>query len=64
MEPLDWMKDELEKTEIEGRFNCPNDKCGAKIGGYDWRGSRCSCGKWVIPGIHLQIARVDEVKSK
>lgn len=61
-EPLDWMMAELDKSELEGKFNCPNDKCGAKIGAYSWRGSRCSCGKWVIPAFHLQSNKVDEVK--
>ena len=60
-EPLSWMKQELEKQEIEGKFSCP--KCSAKIGGYSWRGSRCSCGKWMIPAIHLQSAKVDNIRK-
>lgn len=59
-EPLDWMQCELAKQEIEGKFACP--KCDAKVGGYSWRGSRCSCGKWMIPALHLQAAKVDEMK--
>ncbi|ODV88293.1 hypothetical protein CANARDRAFT_188601, partial [[Candida] arabinofermentans NRRL YB-2248] len=60
IEPIVWMKDELMKGELEGKFNCP--KCEAKVGGYSWRGSRCSCGKWMIPAIHLQKAKVDQAK--
>lgn len=60
-EPLTWMKEELEKGELEGKFMCP--KCIAKVGGYSWRGSRCSCGKWMIPAIHLQSAKVDSIKN-
>lgn len=60
VEPILWMKDELEKSEIEGKFNCP--KCETKIGGYSWRGSRCSCGKWMIPSLHIQRAKVDSFK--
>ncbi|CCE80244.1 Piso0_003347 [Millerozyma farinosa CBS 7064] len=57
-EPLNWMRPELEgKGELEGKFSCP--KCQCKIGGYSWRGSRCSCGKWMVPAIHLQSAKVD-----
>lgn len=59
-EPTEWMKSELEKQELEGKFACP--KCEAKVGGYSWRGSRCSCGKWLIPAIHLQLAKVDEMR--
>ncbi|KAG7195867.1 tyrosine protein phosphatase yvh1 [Scheffersomyces spartinae] len=57
-EPVNWMKDELVgKGDLEGKFQCP--KCVSKVGGYSWRGSRCSCGKWMIPAIHLQSAKVD-----
>ncbi|MCP8718429.1 MAG: dual specificity protein phosphatase family protein [Asgard group archaeon] len=59
-EPVRWMKEELDKSEIEGKFQCP--KCSSKVGGYSWRGSRCSCGKWMTPAIHLQDAKVDCIK--
>ncbi|CCK73095.1 tyrosine protein phosphatase YVH1 KNAG_0M02420 [Huiozyma naganishii CBS 8797] len=59
MEPLNWMKPELQgKQELEGKFLCPN--CDFKVGGYNWKGSRCSCGKWVIPAIHLLSNKVDQ----
>ncbi|KAI5967684.1 YVH1 [Candida margitis] len=61
-EPVDWMREELEKSEIEGKFQCP--KCSSKVGGYSWKGSRCSCGKWMVPAIHLQDAKVDNIKTK
>lgn len=61
-EPVSWMREELEKQEIEGKFACP--KCQAKVGGYSWRGSRCSCGKWMIPALHLQLAKVDEMVKR
>lgn len=60
-EPLEWMQPELEKQEIEGKFACP--KCTHKVGGYSWRGSRCSCGKWMVPALHLQSAKVDQMAS-
>ncbi|CCE65964.1 hypothetical protein TPHA_0N01830 [Tetrapisispora phaffii CBS 4417] len=60
VEPLNWMKEELQgKQELEGKFACPN--CTSKVGGYNWKGSRCSCGKWVVPAIHLQTNKVDTV---
>lgn len=58
VEPLNWMKEELQtKQELEGKFACPG--CSGKVGGYNWKGSRCSCGKWVVPAIHLQADKVD-----
>ncbi|KAH3900107.1 probable Tyrosine-protein phosphatase YVH1 [Saccharomycodes ludwigii] len=63
VEPLNWMKEELQgKQQLEGKFNCPN--CESKIGGYNWKGSRCSCGKWMVPAIHLLAAKVDKVPAK
>ncbi|KAM9897551.1 hypothetical protein OXX79_006816 [Metschnikowia pulcherrima] len=58
-EPMAWMGSELEKQDMEGKLCCP--KCDAKVGGYSWKGSRCSCGKWMIPALHLQTAKVDSM---
>ncbi|OHE92175.1 dual specificity phosphatase [Colletotrichum orchidophilum] len=64
VEPLGWMREELEKGTLEGRLSCPNQKCGAAVGRYSWRGFRCSCGGWVTPGFSLQKGRVDEVAAR
>ena len=61
MEPVIWMKPELEKGLLQGKFGCP--RCNAKIGSYSWKGGKCSCGKWVTPAIEIQRARVDEVPA-
>lgn len=61
-EPTAWMGPEMDKQEMDGKLNCP--KCDAKVGAYSWKGSRCSCGKWMTPAIHLQTAKVDKVIAK
>ena len=50
-EPLEWMNGE------EGKKTCP--KCNIKIGTLKWSGSKCSCGRWVAPGIQIPYSRVD-----
>ncbi|KAI9754265.1 MAG: hypothetical protein M4579_004796 [Chaenotheca gracillima] len=62
LDPLSWMRPELEQGKMEGRFECP--KCRANVGKYAWQGMACSCGHWIIPGISLARGRVDEVKSR
>ena len=37
-EPLSWMQNQLENGELSGRILCPNVKCGAKLGTFDWSG--------------------------
>ncbi|KAL6862270.1 tyrosine protein phosphatase [Trichoderma novae-zelandiae] len=64
VEPLSWMRAELEKGELSGRLSCPNPKCGAGVGRYDWKGFRCSCGARQDPAFSLQKARVDEELSR
>ena len=44
-----WMEPFLEAGEIAGKIICPNKKCGAKLGNYDWAGVKCGCKEWVIP---------------
>lgn len=59
VEPVSWMRPELEQGKLEGKLSCP--KCSSKIGSYHWQGEKCSCGLWVTPAIQIQRARVDEV---
>lgn len=63
-EALLWMRSELEQGKLEGRLECPNQKCGTNVGKYAWQGLKCTCGKWVSPGISLARGRLDAVKSK
>ncbi|MCJ1315152.1 tyrosine protein phosphatase yvh1 [Xylographa vitiligo] len=64
LDPLSWMRPELEMGKLEGRLECPNPKCNTNVGKYAWQGMRCSCGGWVVPGISLARGRVDEIKSR
>lgn len=62
-EPLNWMKQELQgKGDMDGKFQCP--KCSCKVGGYSWKGTRCSCGRWMVPALHLLTAKIDFVKTQ
>ena len=46
---MDWMKPFLDYGVISGKIICPNKKCNAKLGNYDWAGVCCSCKEWVTP---------------
>lgn len=61
VEPLTWMEPFLSKGDISGKITCPNEKCGAKIGNYDWAGVQCGCREWVTPGFCIARNKVDEV---
>ncbi|GAA5940918.1 dual specificity protein phosphatase family protein [Sporobolomyces koalae] len=63
VEPLSWMSSMLENGALAGKITCPNTKCGAKLGNFDWAGNQCSCGAWVCPGFALNVSRVDEIKA-
>lgn len=39
----------LKNGDISGKIVCPNDKCNAKIGNFDWAGVQCGCKEWVTP---------------
>lgn len=60
IEPLSWMRSELEKGELGGRLLCPGARCGASVGRYEWKGFKCTCGGWVVPAFTLQRSRVDD----
>ncbi|KAK8433473.1 hypothetical protein IWX49DRAFT_571023 [Phyllosticta citricarpa] len=61
VDPLSWMRPELEQGKLDGRLECPNPKCRSHVGKYAWQGMRCSCGDWVVPAISLAKGRIDEV---
>lgn len=61
LHPLSWMRPTLERGELAGRLECPNEKCGASVGRYAWQGFECSCGEWVVPAFSLAAGKVDEV---
>lgn len=64
VEPLSWMRATLELGELNGRLLCPNPKCGAGVGRYDWKGFKCSCDGWVCPAFSLQRSKVDEMVKR
>jgi dual specificity phosphatase 12 len=61
LDPLSWMRPELEQGKLEGRLECP--KCNTNVGKYAWQGMQCSCGEWVVPGISLAKGRIDEARK-
>ena len=46
---MKWMEPFLEQGHMAGKIMCPNKKCNAKLGNYDWAGVCCSCKEWVVP---------------
>ncbi|KAF1921926.1 hypothetical protein BDU57DRAFT_66776 [Ampelomyces quisqualis] len=61
LDPLSWMRPQLEQGKLEGRLECP--KCRANVGKYAWQGMQCNCGEWVVPGISLSKGRIDEARK-
>jgi len=61
VEPMQWMEPFLETGDIAGKIVCPNKKCGAKLGNYDWAGVCCGCKEWVVPGFCISRSKVDEI---
>jgi hypothetical protein len=50
-EVLPWMRQGEDKlAEVEGKIVCPNVKCGARLGSYNWSGTQCSCSS---PLLHI-----------
>ena len=62
IDPLSWMRPELEQGKLDGRLECP--KCKTHVGKYAWQGMQCSCGDWIVPGISLAKGRIDEARSR
>ncbi|KAF8068955.1 hypothetical protein FPV67DRAFT_1098469 [Lyophyllum atratum] len=61
VEPMKWMEPFLSNGQLAGKIVCPNVKCGAKLGNYDWAGACCGCKQWVTPGFCINRSKVDEI---
>lgn len=57
LEPQEWMQTE-KQGEVEGKINCQN--CQFRLGTWSWRGTQCSCGKWVTPAFYVHSSKVDK----
>jgi dual specificity phosphatase 12 len=55
------MDEFLQNGEVSGKIACPNKRCKAKLGNYDWAGAGCGCGQWVTPGFCINRSKVDEI---
>jgi hypothetical protein len=56
VEQMKWMEFFLESGQLAGKIICPETKCGAKLGNFDWAGVRCGCKEWVTPvGIRSEL---------
>lgn len=49
----------LEIAENGNKILCI--KCKNKIGEYHEKGSQCSCGSWVVPGIQIVKSKIDQI---
>jgi dual specificity phosphatase 12 len=58
---MKWMEHFLSGGQLAGKIICPNMKCTAKLGNYDWAGVCCGCKQWVTPGFCINRSKVDEV---
>lgn len=59
-EQLSWMQ-AIEPGAINGRLRCPG--CTAKglkhvVGNWSWKGTQCSCGRWITPAFQIHQAQV------
>lgn len=55
---MKWMDPFLQSGQLSGKIICPNEKCRAKVGNYDWAGVCCGCKEWVTPVSAVIIASI------
>lgn len=43
--------------EINGKITCFN--CDARLGKWNWAGSKCSCSEWITPSFQFIKSKID-----
>ncbi|TDL15593.1 phosphatases II [Rickenella mellea] len=61
IEAMPWMRTFLSQGQSTGKIICPNERCSAKLGNYDWAGMSCGCKEWIVPGFCMHRSKVDEI---
>ena len=58
----DWMRQQIDQGNwTKGRITCPGNKCGARIGSFNFIGGvYCACSKNELPPIQIIRSKVDE----
>ncbi|TPX35944.1 hypothetical protein SmJEL517_g01701 [Synchytrium microbalum] len=62
IEAMEWIS-HIRDGHLKGTLQCPNHKCGAKLGSWSWSGSQCSCGAWLSPAFGLHLSKVDLITA-
>ena len=45
-------------SDISGKLLCPNPTCDKELGDFDWLGTKCKCGTWVIASFRLHDVEI------
>ncbi len=54
-----WLHNLMTSASLSGRILCPTPTCQAKVGVWNWIGSKCSCGYWAVPAIQFHANKLD-----
>ena len=61
-EPLSWMRPQLENGDLSGKLMCPNTRCNAKLGTFDWSGCKSDSFSFCLGEIKLIKCMVNAVR--
>jgi len=56
-EPNEWMSKISQADGSSGKLTCP--KCSQRCGSFNWAGSQCSCGTWIVPALQFPASKLD-----
>ncbi|KAH7444704.1 hypothetical protein KP509_02G089000 [Ceratopteris richardii] len=59
VEPMRWMT-AVQEGGVLGKLSCAG--CNVRLGSFNWAGTQCSCGTWVVPAFQLHKSRMDASK--
>ncbi|KAH7427913.1 hypothetical protein KP509_10G066800 [Ceratopteris richardii] len=59
VEPMQWMT-AVQEGSVLGKLCCAG--CNVRLGSFNWSGTKCSCGAWVVPAFQLHKSRMDASK--
>ncbi|CAF1232169.1 unnamed protein product [Rotaria sordida] len=57
---LEWLMIQIDTPENSHSESIKCPKCSVIIGNYNLNGTKCSCGRWVMPAFHFDIDKIEQ----
>ncbi len=57
---LEWLMIQIDTSENSHSDSIKCPKCSVIIGNYNLNGTKCPCGRWIVPAFHFDMDKIEQ----